>query len=114
MEKTDALAALGALAQETRLDVFRLLVRQGPEGLSAGEIGSALGIAPTTLSFHLAQLSHAGLISMRRDGRFLFYSAAYSAVQGLLRFLIEDCCRGVTNDLMPQPAACQMPEEKVT
>jgi DNA-binding transcriptional ArsR family regulator len=112
MEKTDALAAFGALSQETRLDVFRLLVKQGPNGLSAGQIGSALEIAPTTLSFHLAQLSHAGLVSMRRDGRYLFYSAAYTSIQGLLRFLIEDCCRGVSTDFMPQPATCATPKEK--
>ncbi len=111
MEQQSALAALGALSQETRLEVFRLLVRRGPEGLSAGQIGETLGIVPATLSFHLAQLSHAGLISMRRDGRFLFYAAAYPAIRGLLRFLIEDCCRGVGTEPAPSMTADAQPAE---
>ncbi len=90
-----ALTALGALAHETRLDIFRTLVRQGPKGLAAGEIGAALGIAPTTLSFHLSQLSHAGLVTARRDGRFIYYAAAFPAIGALLRYLVEDCCHGV-------------------
>ena len=106
------MAALGALSQETRLDVFRLLVRRGPEGLSAGQIGGTLGIVPATLSFHLAQLSHAELIDMRRDGRFLIYAVAYPAIRGLLRFLIEDCCRGVDTESAPSIAADSQPVER--
>ncbi|PYQ01408.1 MAG: transcriptional regulator [Acidobacteria bacterium] len=84
--------ALGALAQESRLAVFRLLVRRGPAGLPAGEISERVGVPPTTLSFHLAQLSHAGLVSSRREGRSILYAADYEAMQGLLDFLTENCC----------------------
>jgi len=83
---------LGALAQESRLAVFRLLVRRGPAGLPAGEISERVGVPPTTLSFHLAQLSHAGLVSSRREGRSILYAADYEAMQGLLDFLTENCC----------------------
>jgi DNA-binding transcriptional ArsR family regulator len=94
METSTAVAALGALAQESRLEVFRLLVQAGPDGLPAGEIGERLGIAPATLSFHLAQLRHAGLLGMRRDGRSLIYSADYDSMTALMDFLTENCCRG--------------------
>ena len=88
-----AVAALGALAQESRLAVFRLLVRRGPAGLPAGEIGERVGVPPTTLSFHLAQLSHAGLVTSRRDGRSILYAANYSGMQELMGFLLENCCQ---------------------
>jgi DNA-binding transcriptional ArsR family regulator len=94
MEKTDAIAALAALAQDSRLDIFRLLVQAGPDGLPAGQIGERLGLAPATLSFHLNQLRHAGLISFRREGRSLIYAAEYAAMNGLLAYLTENCCQG--------------------
>jgi DNA-binding transcriptional ArsR family regulator len=95
MKKTDAIAALAALAQETRLDIYRLLVQAGPEGLAAGQIGGRLGLAGATLSFHLAQLRHAGLVTQRRESRSLIYAAHYPTMNGLLAYLTENCCRGV-------------------
>lgn len=94
MEKEDAIAALAALAQAHRLDVFRLLVQAGPEGVSAGRIGERLGLASATLSFHLNQLRHAGLIGFRREGRSLIYHAQYDAMSALLAYLTENCCQG--------------------
>lgn len=94
MEKQDALAALAALAQETRLDLFRLLVTAGPEGLSAGEIAEALGTASATLSFHLKELKSAGLIRCDRVGRSRIYSPDFATAEALVGFLSEDCCRG--------------------
>jgi DNA-binding transcriptional ArsR family regulator len=96
MEKTDAVAALGALAQESRLDIFRLLVQAGPDGLPAGLIGERLQLPAATLSFHLTQLRQAGLIGFRRDGRSLIYAAAYPAMNALMGFLTENCCGGDT------------------
>jgi len=92
MDQTRAIAALGALAQETRLDLFRLLVTCGPEGLAAGMIGERIGVAPSSLSFHLQQLVHAGLITQRRLGRQLIYAAEYGAMNALLAYLTENCC----------------------
>jgi DNA-binding transcriptional ArsR family regulator len=94
MEKQDALAALAALAHETRLDVFRLLVRAGPEGLPAGAIADALGIPAATLSFHLKELKSAGVARCRRDGRSLIYSPDFAATRDLVDFLTESCCEG--------------------
>src|SRR5947209_9948478 len=94
MTPAQTVTALGALAQETRLALFRLLVQKGPQGLSAGAIGDALGIPPSSLSFHLAQLSHAGLISQRRLGRNLFYAADFAAMTELMDYLTENCCAG--------------------
>jgi DNA-binding transcriptional ArsR family regulator len=94
MEKTDALRVLDGLAQESRLDIFRLLVEQGPEGLAAGGIAEALGMANATLSFHLKELSHAGLVSARQAGRFIYYSANLGTVNGLVDYLTENCCKG--------------------
>jgi DNA-binding transcriptional ArsR family regulator len=94
MEKLTAIDALAALAQESRLDVFRLLVRTGPDGLPAGQIGERLGLAPATLSFHLNQLRHAGLVTFRRESRSLIYAAEYSTMNGLLAYLTENCCGG--------------------
>lgn len=93
MEAITAVAALGALAQESRLEVFRLLVRQGPGGMPAGRVAEELGIPPATLSFHLAQLGHAGLVRSRREGRRIIYSADYDGMQDLLGFLTEKCCQ---------------------
>jgi ArsR family transcriptional regulator, arsenate/arsenite/antimonite-responsive transcriptional repressor len=94
MDPKQAVDALGALAQETRLAVFRLLVEQGPAGLSAGLIGEALGVAPSSLSFHLAQLQHAGLVTQRRMSRRLIYAADFAAMNALMGFLTENCCGG--------------------
>src|SRR5579863_5190840 len=107
MEKTDALAALAALAQETRLDVYRLLVQAGPDGLPAGQIGERMDLASPTLSFHLAQLRHAGLVTHRRDGRSIIYAANYPAMTGLLGYLTENCCGGEAEcgDIARAPAA---------
>jgi ArsR family transcriptional regulator len=92
MNEMSAIAALGALAQETRLALFRLLVTCGPQGLAAGAIGERLGVAPSSLSFHLQELVHAGLITQRRLGRNLIYSAAYGRMNELLLYLTENCC----------------------
>jgi ArsR family transcriptional regulator len=92
MEKKGAIAALGALAQETRLDVFRLLVTQGPAGLPAGAIAERLDVLPASLTFHLKELQHAGLITQRRLGRQLIYAAEYGAMTDLLTYLTENCC----------------------
>jgi DNA-binding transcriptional ArsR family regulator len=92
MDQKGALAALGALAQETRLELFRLLVTCGPQGMPAGAIAERLGVQPSSLSFHLAQLSHAGLVMQRRLGRQLIYSAEYGAMNDLLAYLTENCC----------------------
>lgn len=94
MEKTNAVTALAALAQDSRLDIFRLLVRAGTDGIAAGQIAHSLDLAPATLSFHLNQLRGAGLIAMRRDGRSLIYSADYTAMNALLAYLTEECCQG--------------------
>ena len=94
MESKTAIGALGALAQETRLAIFRLLVRVGPEGLSAGAIGTQLTLAAPTLSFHLAQLRFAGLIEFRRRGRSLIYAAEFGTMTALIAYLTENCCEG--------------------
>jgi DNA-binding transcriptional ArsR family regulator len=92
MEISKAIGALGALAQETRLRIFRALVQRGPDGLPAGRIAGLLDLPGPTLSFHLAQLKRAGLVSCRRDGRSLIYAADYGAVEGLVAYLTENCC----------------------
>jgi ArsR family transcriptional regulator, arsenate/arsenite/antimonite-responsive transcriptional repressor len=94
MEKSDAVAALAALAQDNRLDVYRLLVRAGPDGLPAGEVASALALAPNTLTFHFDRLRQAGLITVRREGRQMIYSAKFDIMNALLDFLTENCCAG--------------------
>jgi DNA-binding transcriptional ArsR family regulator len=92
MDQKTAIAALGALAQGTRLELFRLLVATGPEGLPAGVIAERLGVPPSSLTFHLNQLHHAGLITQRRLSRQLIYSAEYGAMTELLAYLTENCC----------------------
>jgi len=94
MELKPALEALSALAQETRLAAFRLLVQAGPEGLPAGVIGERLDIPPPTLSFHLAHLARAGLVRANRDGRTIYYAADFAAMNGLMAYLMENCCGG--------------------
>ena len=96
MEATTALHRLAALAQETRLALFRLLVQHGPTGLAAGEIGAALAVPAPPLSFHLAQLERAGLVLSRREGRSIRYSTNFGAVEDLLAYLYENCCQGAT------------------
>jgi ArsR family transcriptional regulator, arsenate/arsenite/antimonite-responsive transcriptional repressor len=94
METTQAVQSLGALAQETRLGIFRLLVQAGPEGMAAGQIGDKLDLAPATLSFHLAGLTRAGLARSRQEGRFVIYSADFQAMNALVGFLSKNCCGG--------------------
>ena len=104
METKDAIEALSALAQDTRLAVFRHLMQQGPGGLPAGQIARALGASPSTLSFHLAQLERAGLLRSRRVQRQIFYAADYEGMRGLLAYLTEDCCQGRPEICDPLPA----------
>ena len=92
MKSEQVVQALGALAQESRLAVFRLLVKRGPDGYTPGELQDKLAIAAPTLSFHIKELQRAGLLSMRREGRFLYYSADFTAMNTLLVYLTENCC----------------------
>jgi DNA-binding transcriptional ArsR family regulator len=94
METNEAVEALGAMAQETRLTALRLLVQAGPAGLPAGEIARRLEVPAPTLSFHLRALLHAGLVSAVRDGRSLYYAADYGRLRSLVDFLSESCCQG--------------------
>jgi ArsR family transcriptional regulator, arsenate/arsenite/antimonite-responsive transcriptional repressor len=105
MERSRAVTALGALAQETRLDVFRLLVQAGPAGLAPGTIAQRLGVAAPTLSFHLNQLRQSGLIDVRRVSRSLIYTAAYATMNALIDFLTENCCAG-------DAACCSSPADE--
>ena len=112
METTQAVAALGALAQETRLAVFRLLVRQGPSGLPAGAVAESLGVQPSTLSFHLAHLERAGLLRSWRVQRQIFYAIDFAGMRTLLAFLTDDCCRGhpeICGGLATAPDAACLP-----
>jgi DNA-binding transcriptional ArsR family regulator len=94
METNDVVIALSALAQASRLAVFRALVQAGPQGLTAGRIAELAGIPPSSLSFHLKELTHAGLTRVRQDGRFMIYSAQFERMNALLGFLTENCCGG--------------------
>src|SRR6202035_604059 len=105
MEKTNAVLALAALAQDSRLDVFRLLVRAGPAGLPAGEVATALALAPNTLSFHFDRLRSAGLVTVRREGRSMIYAARFETMNALLGFLTENCCGGTPEQCAP--AVCK-------
>jgi DNA-binding transcriptional ArsR family regulator len=106
MKTRTAVAALSALAQDTRLAVYRLLVQQGPSGLAAGEIAGQLGVTPATLSFHLKELAHAGLVTARQEGRFVFYAANFSAMNALVAFLTENCCAADGGPSCAPAAAC--------
>jgi DNA-binding transcriptional ArsR family regulator len=107
METKQVIAALAALAQESRLAAYRLLVEAGPTGLSVGEIGAALKVAPATLSFHLKELSNAGLIDSRQEGRYVYYFAHYPRMNALLGYLSENCCArdDCGSGCKPKPAA---------
>ena len=94
MQTQSALAALAALAQESRLAIFRLLVQAGPDGLAASKIAEHLAIAPSSLSFHLKELSHAQLVTARQEGRFIIYAAQMDSMNALIGFLTENCCGG--------------------
>jgi ArsR family transcriptional regulator, arsenate/arsenite/antimonite-responsive transcriptional repressor len=105
----NVVTALAALAQDNRLDVFRLLVQAGREGMPAGQVAEALGLAPNTLSFHFDRLRHAGLVTVRREGRSMIYAARYDTMNALIGFLTENCCRGVSTEgganCTPKPKA---------
>ena len=105
MEEQDVVKSLAALAQPSRLRVFRTLVVAGPLGLTPGALSEELGVAATTLSFHLKELTHAGLVSQQRDGRNLIYRAAYVQMNAVLAYLTAHCCQG-TDCLVTQPRAC--------
>ena len=105
MKTIDAVQALSALAQETRLEVFRRLVQQGPSGLAAGELAEQLRVSPATLSFHLKELSHAKLVSARQDGRFIFYAANFATMNRLLGFLTDNCCAADGGACIPTSCA---------
>jgi ArsR family transcriptional regulator, arsenate/arsenite/antimonite-responsive transcriptional repressor len=96
MEKIEVVAALAALAQDNRLDVFRLLVEAGPEGMPAGAVATALDLAPNTLTFHFDRLRTAGLVTVRRDGRSMIYAAQFETMNSLLGYLTDNCCGGVS------------------
>ena len=102
MKMIDAVSALAALAQETRLAIFRVLVKAGPTGLAAGKIAEKLALAAPTASFHLKELKGAGLLSSRREGRSLIYVADFTVMKGLIEFLTDDCCGG-------HPEVCALP-----
>ena len=105
METKSVVVALSALAQESRLAIFRLLVQAGPPGLPAGKIAEALAVPSSSLSFHLKELSYAGLASSRQEGRFVIYSANFTAMNELIAYLTENCCGG-----LPCPAMCDAEE----
>lgn len=106
MESAQAITALSSLAQEHRLALFRLLVQAGQAGMPAGRIAAALGVPNSSLSHHLAQLHEAGLVSQRREGRSLIYSADYPAMEALLGFLTENCCAGATCEASAAAEGC--------
>jgi ArsR family transcriptional regulator len=103
MEVGQAVGKLAALAQETRLKIFRLLVEAGDEGLNAGAIAEALDLAPATLSFHVAHLKRAGLVDARQESRFIYYSVSYGAMDDLIAYLTHNCCQGTA--CLPKTAA---------
>ena len=118
MNDTQVIAALSALAQEHRLRIFRLLVKQGPNGMTAGRISEQIDIGATSTSFHLKELDRAGLIHATRDGRYIRYAIKVENMRGLLKFLTEDCCQGrpelcgpelCENEISSAPAVCALP-----
>src|ERR1043165_948838 len=107
MKNTDAVSALAALAQENRLDVYRLLVRTGPEGMPAGQVAEALKLAPNTLTFHFDRLRAADLVTVRREGRSMIYAARFETMNALLGYLSDNCCGGAPDKCLP--ARCCKP-----
>jgi ArsR family transcriptional regulator len=107
METKQAVQALSALAQDSRLAIFRRLVQAGPAGMSAGSIGEALDLAPATLSFHLAGLVRAGLAQSRQEGRFVIYSADFGAMNALVGYLTENCCQGAACETTTRARVCK-------
>ena len=102
MKKEEVIASLGALAHETRLDIYRLLVQAGEDGLAAGKIGEELRLPSATLAFHLKELKYAGLVTFTREGRSLIYAVIYPTMNALLTYLTENCCRGRPDECLPQ------------
>ena len=101
METLDAVEALAALSQESRLQIYRLLVEAGPKGMQAGEIASALDISPNTLTFHFDRLRHAALVTVRRDGRAMIYAARFETMNDLIGYLTKNCCGGEAGKCAP-------------
>jgi DNA-binding transcriptional ArsR family regulator len=112
METTTAVTALAALAQDNRLDVFRLLVEAGPDGLPAGEVASALDLAPNTLTFHFDRLRAAGLVTVRREGRSMIYAARFETMNALIAYLTANCCAGEPETCVPQRACAPAKSRK--
>ena len=110
METADAVAALAALAQDNRLDAFRLLVQAGPEGMPAGKVAAALKLSPNTLTFHFDRLRMAALVSVRRDGRSMIYAAQFETMNALIDYLTENCCQGAAS--CAPAAACKPARRK--
>jgi DNA-binding transcriptional ArsR family regulator len=113
MESKTAIAGLAALAQDARLAIFRLLVQKGPKGLCVGDIAAKFGMAPATLSFHLKELTSAGLLVARQEGRFIYYAPDFGEMNALVSYLTENCCGGESCDPVCKPAARKR-KEKVT
>jgi len=105
MEQRQAIASFGALSQETRLQIVRMLVVAGPDGMSAGSIAERLEVSPSNVSFHLKELDRAGLVGQQREARSIIYTANYDALSGLVRFLMEDCCSGHPEICVPVATA---------
>ena len=112
MESKSAVRSLGALAQESRLAIFRLLVTTGPDGFCVGEIGSELKLAPATLSFHLKELSNAGLVRSRQEGRFIHYAPNFEAMNALIGYLSDNCCGGKPCAVSCAPDVTTAPKRK--
>lgn len=106
MDTKNIIAALSALAQESRLAVFRALVQAGPQGMAASKISESIGISPSSLSFHLKEMSHAGLVTSRQEGRFVIYSANFQTMNGLVQFLTDNCCGGNPCSPSCNPVEC--------
>jgi ArsR family transcriptional regulator len=106
METVDAVVALAALSQDSRLEAFRLLVQAGPEGMPAGKVAAALKVSPNTLTFHFDRLRMAGLVNVRRDGRSMIYAAQFATMNALLGYLTENCCQGAPQSCVPA-ATCK-------
>ncbi|QTG17043.1 winged helix-turn-helix transcriptional regulator (plasmid) [Agrobacterium tumefaciens] len=114
MDQRQALGAFAALSQETRLQIVRLLVVAGPDGMAAGALAEKVEVSPSNISFHLKELEHSGLIAAQRQSRSIIYTAKYEALGGLVRFLMEDCCSGHPEICAPatEVAACCVPTAK--